>query len=57
MVGRKIKVKNVKPFTDKRGKVTIEKEPPKGQSLSRKIAAKKSPKQKVVAPANAGRAK
>lgn len=50
-------LKNVKLTTDKAGKTKIAPTPPKGQSVSRKIAERKSKKQFVVSPAKAGRVK
>jgi hypothetical protein len=58
MAGHKTAVKNVKPITDKTtGKTTLKATARKGESVSRKIAARKSTKQKVVSRAKAGRGK
>jgi hypothetical protein len=57
MAGHKTAVKNVKPVTSKTGKVTLKPTARKGESVSRKIAAKKSTKSRVVSRAKAGRGK
>lgn len=54
VAGRKTKVKNVKESIDKKtGKVTLKPTAPKGQSVSAKIAERKSEKKKIVSRAKA----
>lgn len=56
MAGHKTAVKNVKTVIDKTtGKTMLKTIAPKGQSVSRKIAERKSTNKRVVSPAKAGR--